>query len=107
MLYARTSAVAHTHTHRGSLKVSAEKPILSLFLCALFPTVRLFSHPPPVAMCHHLPSALGPVLSADRPENNLGAKSVPLVFRRQCSVMLTRCVIFYFLCMLLGDNFLS
>lgn len=66
--------VGHTHTHTQVprqihmvlahslarslgrwLKVSTVKPILSLFLCALFPSVLVF-FTPPVTMCHHLPS---------------------------------------------------
>lgn len=43
------------YTHRPSLKVSTVKPILSVFLCALFPTVLVFFSPP-ATMCHHLPS---------------------------------------------------
>lgn len=62
--YTDTQAQGHMHkftcsthigTRRHSLKVSTVKPILSVFLCALFPTVLVF-FTPPVAMCHHLPS---------------------------------------------------
>lgn len=47
--------IGHVHTHKHSMKVSTAKPILSVFLCALFPTVLVFLTPP-VAMCHHPPS---------------------------------------------------
>lgn len=49
------TACTQTQLYGHSLKVSAAKPILSVFLCALFPTVLVF-FTPPVAMCHHLPS---------------------------------------------------
>ncbi len=45
----------HMGTRKHSLKVSTVKPILSVFLCALFPTVLVF-FTPRVTMCHHLPS---------------------------------------------------
>lgn len=44
-----------TYTCQHLLKVSTEKPILSLLLCTHFPTVLVF-FTPPVAMCHRLPS---------------------------------------------------
>lgn len=57
MVLAHSLACSLTHslTLGRWLKVSTVKPILSVFLCALFPSVLVF-FTPPVTMCHHLPS---------------------------------------------------
>lgn len=54
MVYTHRHVCTGTYTHRHSLKVSTVKPILSVCLCAPFPTVLVF-FTPPVTMCHHLP----------------------------------------------------
>lgn len=67
----------HKHTGGRRLKVSTVKPILSVFLCALFPSVLVF-FTPPVTMCHHLPSQRQRRRYLQTlPEKHSGPKSCP------------------------------
>lgn len=65
-----------TYTRQYPLKVSSMRPILSVFLCALFCSVLVF-FTPPVAMYHHLPLSVGAsVICRQSWEKNQGQKCV-------------------------------